>query len=121
LRPERMNPLWTKRVEIPWLRVINLVGIILSLPSWGFLVSVVVRRHWVDDYAPQSVAIAIGCCICSSIGALLLSGGTARERARAPRVWLAVAPAAIIVIVGCFWVFYRLCYDFGHLHVGDMR
>ena len=110
-----MSSPWNKRIEIPWVRVMNVMAFVLSLPSWGILGSVIVRRRWVEDYAPRSLAIAVGCCILSCVGAMLFAGGTERERSRSLRIWFASMPAALILIGGCLWIFYDLCYDFGHI------
>jgi len=115
---ERMHPLLTKRIEIPWAHVLKSVAILLSSLSWAFIAAVILFWSRIDDYTPQFLIAAIVCCFCSACAVLLfirMRGGS--DATRSSTLWelWAASPILLIPLLVGFYVLFGLGYFFTHL------
>ncbi len=98
---KRMHSVLTKRIEIPWKRLTKGAAVLLSLPSWAFIIATVLfwSRVGKDDFVIQFLISAGVCWLSSSIAFLLfvrLRGDSADTNSG--RFWFLCSGLPVVLI-----------------------
>ena len=114
-----MYPVLTKRIDIPWKRIVRGVAGFLSLPSWAFILATFVFWSQIgkDDYMMWFWIIAGVCWLSSSVAFLLLVRSQDDSAdAKSGRFWFLSSGLPILLIpllVGVNFL-YGILFFFSH-------
>jgi hypothetical protein len=117
-----MHTLLTKRIEIPWTRILKGIAVLLALLSWAYILAVVLFWGRIDDYLLPFFFTGIACCFGSSFAVLLftrLRGDSDTTRASAFWILWASAPILLIPIIAGFYMLFAagaFVHGLGHMH-----
>jgi hypothetical protein len=104
-----MHPFLSKRLEIPWARVGQVLTFLLSLPLWVLIIAGSSHREWLENDPLKCLVVFVVCCACTSSSLVvldLLRGDSAASRSTILLALWAVLPLPIVALVGPGYLLY---------------